>query len=174
MGKTKTTSQTPKVSPDLVSVDRDSFGGDYDAAVVEQWKTCVETANSITEKRNVANGIFITVNTALFAVITFSLDYRNILLAAVGIIICVLWIQLLDNYKRLNEAKYDIINEIEAMLPLSPFKAEWTRLCKQGNYIGLTKIEKMVPIVFLVLYGMAVLWPLLKLLLQLICPCLAN
>lgn len=165
---------SPKMSPDLESMDRGSFSGDYDTAIVEQWKTCVESANGISEKRNTANSIFITVNTALFAVITSSLESRSILLSVVGIIICVLWIQLLDNYKRLNAVKYDIINEIETILPLSPFKAEWHRLCKQGKYIGLTTIEKIVPIVFLALYGLAVLLPLLKLLSQPVCPCIAN
>ena len=158
----------------LESVDRDMYSGDYEATILEQWKTCVETANGITEKRNTANSIFITVNTALFAVVTFSLDYKSILLSSIGIFICVLWLKLLDNYKQLNEAKYDVINEIEELLPLAPFKAEWNRLNKKGEYKGLTKIERALPIVFIVLYGLAVLYPVIKLLLQFVCPCITN
>ena len=48
----------------LESVDRKTYGEDYDAAVLEQWKTCVEMANSNTDKRNNANNLFITINTA--------------------------------------------------------------------------------------------------------------
>ncbi len=158
----------------LQVIEKDSFRGNYEATVIEQWKTCVETANGITEKRNTANSIFITVNTALFAVITFSLEYRSILLSAVGIFICVLWLRLLNNYRILNEVKYDIINEMEELLPLSPFKTEWARLQKGGKYTGLTKLEKALPIVFIVLYGLAILYPVLKLLLQIICPCVTN
>ena len=115
----------------------------YESTVVEQWKTCVEAANGITEKRNNANSIFITLNTALFAVISFSLEYRSMLLAAVGIVICVLWLRLIDDYKKLNSVKYAIINEMEEMLPLSPFKEEWRRLNEDKGYCGLTKTEKL-------------------------------
>lgn len=163
-----------KLSPDLKSMDKAAFESDYNSVLIEQWKTCVETANGITEKRNAANSIFITVNVALFAIITFALEYKNILLSAVGIITCILWIHLLDSYKRLNEVKYDIINEIEVLLPLSPFTAEWNRLCRYGKYSGLTKIEKVVPAVFLALYGAALAWPLLRWLSQIVCPCIAK
>lgn len=159
---------------EIESVEKNIYSGDYEATIIEQWKTCVDTANGITEKRNSANSIFITVNTALFAVITFSLDYRSILLSAVGIFICTLWLKLLYNYRRLNEVKYEIINEIEELLPLAPFKAEWYRLHSRKNYTGLTKIERSLPIVFIVLYGMAILYPTLKIILQLVCPCITK
>lgn len=161
-------------SKSIESVDKSTYQGDYEATIVEQWKTCVDIANGITDKRNMANSIFITINTALFAVVTFSLDYKSIFLSVIGIAICILWLKLLENYKRLNEVKYDIINEIEDMLPLTPFKAEWNRLNYQGNYTGLTKIEKILPIVFVVLYGMAILYPLAKLILPFVCTCIAN
>ena len=35
----------------------------YDAVILEQWKACVEMANSNTEKRTNSNNIFITINT---------------------------------------------------------------------------------------------------------------
>ena len=159
---------------DIISNDKNTYPGDYEATIVEQWKTCVETANGITEKRNAANSIFITVNVALLAVVTFSMDYGSILLSSVGIFICVLWLKLLDNYRQLNEVKYDIINEIEEFLPLAPFKTEWNRLKKKGKYKGLTMIEKALPIVFIVLYGLAILYPASKTIFSIICPCIAN
>lgn len=36
---------------DLQVIEKDSFRGNYEATVIEQWKTCVETANGITEKK---------------------------------------------------------------------------------------------------------------------------
>ena len=56
----------------LESVQKDVYGDGYDAAVLEQRKTCVEQANCNTEKRNNSNGLFITINTGLFAAITFT------------------------------------------------------------------------------------------------------
>ena len=63
----------------LEMIEKESFAGDYESVVLEQWKTCIAEANGISEKRNNSNNIFITLNTALFAVITFTLDYRSIL-----------------------------------------------------------------------------------------------
>ena len=73
----------------LEMIEKETFSGDYESVILEQWKTCVSEANGISEKRNNANNIFITLNTALFAVITFSLDYKSILLSVIGIVICV-------------------------------------------------------------------------------------
>lgn len=158
----------------LKSVDRDTYGDGYDATLLEQWKTCVEMANSNTEKRNNANSLFITINAALFTVVTFAGDYKSILLSAIGIVVCILWLTSIRSYRQLSQVKYDIINEIEKQLPLSPFTNEWERLRLEHNYVGLTKLEKFLPWLFLVLYAAAILWPLVKFLLTLLCPCIGG
>ena len=61
----------------LEMIEKEAFAGDYESVVLEQWKTCIAEANGISEKRNNSNNIFITLNTALFAVITFTLDYHH-------------------------------------------------------------------------------------------------
>lgn len=76
----------------LESVSKEAFGEQYDAVILEQWKTCVEMANSNTEKRTNSNNIFITINAALLAVIFFSLDEKSIMLSAVGLVICISWL----------------------------------------------------------------------------------
>ena len=171
MTNKKTTPQSTNANDCLVALKqlgKKDFGSAYEAVIVEQWKTCVETANGITEKRNSANALFITVNLALLTVITFSLDYKSMLLSVGGITICVLWIMLLDNYKRLNEVKYGIITDIEELLPLAPLKAEWERLREKGEYTGLTKVERRVPVIFLALYVVAILWPVINSISQLL------
>lgn len=155
----------------LESIKKEEYGDGYNAAVMEQWKTCVEQANSNTEKRNNSNGLFITINTGLFAVITFTGDNKSFLLSMVGIVVCILWLNMIRSYQQLSSVKYDIVNEIEAKLPLAPFTHEWEKLRLEHNYIGLTKIEKAIPRVFLFLYVLAIIWPLFKLILPLICPC---
>ena len=155
----------------LKSVKKEEYGDGYETTILEQWKTCVEQANSNTEKRNNSNGLFITINVALFAVITFTWDYKSILLSAVGIIVCVLWLNMLRTYKQLSSVKYHIINDIEKMLPLAPFAHEWEQLKREHNYLGLTKIETVIPWIFLSLYAIAIIWPFFKLLLPLICHC---
>lgn len=158
----------------LESCQKRDYGEEYDAAVLEQWKTCVEMANSNTEKRNNANNLFITINSALFAVITFAWDYKSILLSIIGIVVCVLWFNTIRSYKQLSSVKYDIVNEIEKKLPLAPFTYEWEKLRLEHNYVGLTKIENFLPWLFLALYSVAILYPLLRVLIKMSCPCLRG
>lgn len=144
---------------DLESVKRESYHGDYDATILEQWKTCVEMANSTSEKRNNSNSIFITINAALFAVISFTLDYKSILLSAVGIVVCVLWQKSIKSYKQLSSKKYHIINEIEKRLPLAPFAYEWDKLKNEDQYKGLISFERVLPKIFIVVYIISIIWP---------------
>ena len=154
---------------ELESKSRKKYEGDYDATVLEQWKTCVDMANSNTEKRNTANNVYITINAAILAIVTFTLDYKSILLSIVGILICALWIKTIRSYTKLSKAKYDIVNEIEKKLPLQPFTCEWKELNKVG-YTGLTKIEFVLPVVFIVLFAIAIVFPFLKA----VWPCIVN
>lgn len=158
----------------LESATKKEYGSDYNAAVLEQWKTCVEQANSTTEKRNNSNGLFITLNVALFAVITFTWDYKSILLSIVGIVVCILWLNMIRSYRQLSLVKYNIINEIEKQLPLAPSSHEWETLKLKHDYVDLTKLEKFIPWLFIVLYSLAILWPLGEFLLNLICPCIVG
>lgn len=155
----------------LESVSREDYGENYDAVVLEQWKTCVEMANSNTEKRTNSNNIFITINAALLAVISFSLDYKSIILSVVGIAVCVVWLYSIESYKKLSGVKYHIVNEIELRLPLKPFAYEWDKLNVEKKYLGLTKIEKILPWLFILLYLISVLLPVLKWLPTIVCTC---
>lgn len=155
----------------LESVSKEAFGEQYDAVILEQWKTCVEMANSNTEKRANSNNIFITINAALLAVISFSLDEKSIMLSAVGLVICISWLFSINNYKKLSSVKYNIVNEIEKKLPLMPFSHEWEELTKKKKYIGLTQIEKVLPWLFIILYGVSILLPLLRCLPTIGCTC---
>ena len=137
---------------ELESVSRENYGEEYDGVVLEQWKTCVEMANSNTEKRTNSNNIFISINAALLAVISFSLDYKSIILSVVGIAVCVVWLCSIESYKKLSSVKYHIVNDIEQRLPLKPFTYEWCTLKNEKKYIGLTKIENTLPCLFILTY----------------------
>lgn len=76
--------------------------------------------------------------------------------------------------KKLNSAKYEIINEMELKLPLAPFTSEWDRLNNKYEYIRLTKIEKFIPWMFIFLYSISILYPIIKGLLMNICPCIGG
>lgn len=155
----------------LNSVPRKNYGEEYNSTVLEQWKTCVEMANYNTEKRVSSNNIFITINAALLAVISFSLDYKSIVLSVVGFAVCVVWLYSIKSYKNLSSVKYHIVNEIELLLPLKPFTYEWETLSKKNKYVGLTKIEKALPWLFISLYIISIFVPVFKWLPTIICTC---
>ena len=146
----------------LESVKKENYNGDYDGTVLDQWKTCVDMANNNTEKRSDSNNIYITINAALLAVISFSLDIKSIILAVVGIVICALWIKTIKSYKTLSTVKYCIVNEIEKKLPLRPYTYEWGKLEKEYKYSKLTSIEKAIPWLFIVLFSVSFLIPVVK------------
>lgn len=56
------------------------------------------------------------------------------------------------NYKLLNAAKFDVINKIESKLPVSPFVDEWKILKNNKKYKDTTKLEKWLPITFILIY----------------------
>lgn len=155
----------------LESIPKEEYGETYNSVVLEQWKTCVEMANSNTEKRTNSNNIFITINAALLAVVSFSLEYKSIILSVVGIAVCIVWLYSIEDYKKLSSVKYHIVNEIEKQLPLAPFFYEWKKLNSEKKYIGLTKIEKVLPWLFVVLYAISILWPILKWIVPIMCTC---
>lgn len=148
---------------ELESVKKEEFQGDYEGTVLEQWKVCVDVANDNAEKRSNSNNIFITINVALLAVISFSLDFKSIILAVVGIVICFLWKRSIKSYRILSRVKFDIVNEMEKKLPLKPYICEWNELEKEKDYSQLSSIEKVIPGVFIVLFSISIIVPIITL-----------
>lgn len=52
--------------------------------------------------------------------------------------------------------KFNVINTIEKKLPVTPFNDEWEKLKNNKKYTDGTKLEKTLPIMFIILYGVAV------------------
>jgi uncharacterized membrane protein len=143
----------------LYSKSKKILGKPYETLLLEQWKTCVEMANCNSEKRISTNNVYITINTAIFAIISSTWSNKNILLSVVGIIVCILWTFSINSYKRLNSEKYKIINEMERKLPTQPFSYEWFILGNDNKYKRFTKVEKALPLLFIILYSISILYP---------------
>ncbi len=120
--------------------------------VLAQWQTCVEMANSISQRRDVMNNLFVTLNLAVVAAITMVFDTKTIFIIVAGIVMCFIWIMFIHNYKMLNQEKFKIINEMENGLPFQPFAKEWTALKSNKKYQEETKLERILPVVFIILY----------------------
>lgn len=49
-----------------------------------QWQTCVESANIVSQRRDVINGLFVTLNLAIVTTVAALWDARAFALLAVG------------------------------------------------------------------------------------------
>lgn len=147
---------------------------------LELYKVAVEMADRVSARRGTANAFFLTLNTALVGLAGLSgappmadalVTVRGIpvpLLALTGLVLATAWFLLLRSYRDLNEAKFKVINEIEAGFSGHPFTDEWKSLKKdpvkrwRPRYAELGTVEQAVPFAFGVLYvvlGAHAFWP---------------
>ena len=148
------------IDQDLTGVSEEAYGTYYRDHVLEIYKIYVEMADKISERRQTTNSFFLTLNSAVVALV----GYVNIsqgsgsffwLIALSGLILSFLWYRLIRSYKDINSGKFKVIHVIEKQLPLRCFDAEWTALGKGENpklYLPFTHVEIYVPWVFFLIH----------------------
>lgn len=141
-----------------------NHGDETREILFEQYKLYVEMSNEISKRRHQTNSFYISLSSAiiaLFSLITVKIGTINSefisLLPIFGLITCFIWFTHLKSYKKLNSAKFKIINKIEEQLPCKGFSDEWEILGKD-RYKRFTDIEKYVPIIMGVLYFLILLY----------------
>ena len=120
--------------------------------ILAQWQTGVDMANSTSQRRDAMNNLFATLNIALIAATSIVWDLKSIMMAVGGVILCSVWLAFVKYFRQLNEAKFKVINDLEKKLPEQPFSDEWTILKKQKKRTEGTKLERILPIAFIILY----------------------
>lgn len=115
---------------------------------LEQYKIFMESAERNSDRRISQNNIYLTINLAFISYIcTQNLDFKhNLVLLAVGLIICTIWFFTIVNYSKRNKVKFDIINESEYGIL---YKEEWKRI---SILTPLTLYEKISSGIFALLY----------------------
>ncbi len=121
--------------------------------VLAIWQTCVEMANGVSQRRDTMNNLFVTLNIAVIAAVSWMWDVKTVFLCVAGLVICVVWLLYINNFKRLNTAKFRVIYDLEERLGVTPFKDEWDILKKTKRYIEGTKLERILPIAFALGYA---------------------
>lgn len=156
--------RNPKVSPEQYCSNEK-----YQDHLFEQYKLYVEMADKLSERRNVANTFFLTLNTLIIGIAGFSynnllqLKYKSILIIPLIAVLSLsyAWRRLLVSYKQLNTAKFVVIGEYENLLPTRPYiEAEWKALGYGKDpklYKPLTDVENWIPVIFGALYVIGVL-----------------
>jgi hypothetical protein len=137
---------------------------DDTATILELYKTAVEMADNVSARRAGANSFFLTLNTALTAVVGIVSSARkppphgNLpTFDAFGLVLTAI-------------AKWDVINTLEKRLPVQPFTDEWAILhpaappgepkptrwirCwrREVKHREATVVEQVVPLVFVAIY----------------------
>jgi hypothetical protein len=91
-------------------------------------------------------------------------DYNwvRIILALLGVAICIIFWFLLNAYKQINSGKFKVIHEIEKNLPLALYDYEWKILGEGKNkkiYYPFSHIELLIPWIFGLIYlGLGVIF----------------
>jgi hypothetical protein len=122
--------------------------------IAEQYKVYVVSADQVSARRQVANGFFLTLNALLLGGTGYIVTKDNALqlgFAVTGMLLSLVWFFLIGSFRKLNRAKFDVIHQLEQVLPARPFAAEWKLL--SGAYIGSTRFEMFLPFVFFAAYA---------------------
>jgi hypothetical protein len=133
-------------------------------------------ADRVSSRRMVANGFFLTVHTLILGMLGFAYDRPASEKAAVyvlgllGLFLAVTWFFAIRSYRRLNRAKFNVINEMEQHLSTQYFTREWAELTRttesdlelsslrqrwimfKDRYTTMTNVESLVPVVFALIY----------------------
>jgi len=142
--------------------------------IFELYKIMIESSENLIQRRQKTNAFFITVIGSLLAIAgllvkTGAISSESISImygfSAVGLLLCNSWRNLIDNYGKLNKAKFDVILRLEKDLNAEIFSAEWVALGKglrPQKYKSFTSTEKNVPLYFslliFVLTAITVAW----------------
>lgn len=164
-----TDEESENLTSKLFATDENGYSKNYKQHLLEQYKLCVKMADEVSSRRSNANNFFLTLNTLLITAIGIlaklgssfiAFNFWWIVISSfAGVLFCICWFSCIRSYKELNEAKFKVINLVEKKLPVAAFKVEWDYLTKGKKtvkYPHLTRIERWVPVVFVVLYAVLI------------------
>lgn len=98
-------------------------------------EVAIETANQRVQMNRFFGLILTSILAGLFALARGNLTTTTAVIvlfaSSFGSLICYFWYQSLQSYRRLNKARYAILNEIESVLPVSMYLDEWRYLKRE-------------------------------------------
>ncbi|MFB0620221.1 hypothetical protein [Streptomyces sp. AGS-58] len=137
----------------------------YHASIFEQYKLCVEMADRVSARRNLANTFFLTLHSTLLVFLSTWLSQERhgrtpvaLALAALLVLLgmCATWWLTVRSYQQLNRGKFEVIGALEERLPARAFvAAEWRALGEGRDwrvYLPLNRVERWIPVLFAVAY----------------------
>jgi len=133
----------------------------------DEYKFFAQSTQFLTDKRQSATQTYLTVNSAIFAVLAFlikDLKFTNwdlviitIPIFIAGMLVCWIWRRMITQYKQLINWRYDQLMKMERVMPDSYqiYIKEWEDFYKQRSgkeKFGFSRLEIILPILFMILY----------------------
>jgi hypothetical protein len=121
------------------------------------------TAEKVSDRRAQANAWMLSVNSAIVALYGYLQADKMAVgaaqkavwlwaIPAAGAIVCLAWVALLTSYRKLNRAKFAVLTEIEADLPVALFTRE-RETYRRDRRRSLSNVERLIPGCFALLYA---------------------
>ena len=120
---------------------------------LEQYKLAADMVDRHSGRRHSANAFFLSVVSALTVVRGIDIvseQFWSYIISVITMLVCIMWWLMLDSYRAIAEAKFKVIHEIEHELPFAMFADEERHYKSSKSYKPLSRIEQVVPILFLV------------------------
>ena len=121
------------------------------------------TTEKVSDRRAQANSWMLSVNSAIVGLYGYLQADKMAVAAAekavwlwaipaAGAIVCLAWAALLASYRKLNRAKFAVLAQLEAGLPVPPFTRE-REIYQSDKRRSLSQIERWIPGCFVLLYA---------------------
>ena len=139
---------------------------------LELYRLYLATAERVSDRRAAANTWMLSVNTAVIGLYGYLGGDRApvppadrwlwfLAVPAVGLLLCLAWAALLASYRKLNAAKFRVLQELESELPFPVFTRE-QEIYKTSNRKQFASVEAWIPILFTALYTLILCFRLLS------------
>lgn len=137
--------------------NKNNISSDAKYILLEQYRIAVDIADRMTARKETSNKLFISAHAVIFTYLASQEFYSNtsLFVPVFGIFLCFIWVSIIRNYKILNNAKFEVIEEMETRLPWNVFKSEWDKLGRGRNkniYQNMSSLELKIPFLFALLY----------------------
>ena len=149
--------------------DNEHSSGDQ-SQILEIYKLHVEMADRVSQRREGANKLFVTLLSALIALVAATIRFGPgkipvepsvIVLTATGLLLTVSWLVIIQAYRQLNTCKFQTLHELELDLDFQFYKIEWDK-AGQGKdwrkYFKLTVAETFIPAIFAFMFLAIAIW----------------
>ena len=151
---------------------KEEYGEKFHDHLLEQYRLYVETTDRVSTRRSQTNRFYVSLLSGLLALLSIVATKDGFAgiptivlsgIAVLGMLLCVLWFFTIRDYRRLNGAKFEVVNEMEQHLPYQPYDREWKILRKGkdgARYFGLSRIERYVSVLVAILFLLLFLYSL--------------